>query len=83
MELDEQAVELGFKSYEDALNHGYVLEYEGGKLVPTEEIMKQAHEAWLKEREIVLGDLMNLMIHKAYDHSIIERAYNFIKKGEM
>lgn len=50
-DLTEQAYDLGYKSLEDALDHGYIAEYEGGKLVPTEELMKQAHEAWLKEKQ--------------------------------
>ena len=87
MELDDQAMELGFESYEEALAKGYDVCYgeEGAYLYkkkPEDEQLK-AHKAWLEEREIVLGDLMNLMVHKVYDHDIIERAYNFIKKGEM
>lgn len=54
-ELTEQAADLGFKSIEDAEQHGYIVEYKGGRLVPTEELMKQAHEAWLKERDEVLS----------------------------
>lgn len=89
--LDEQAVELGFEGLGEALMKGYDVDYEKGKLVrrglgyseTVEYLTKEqdkAHEAWLKAREIVLGDLMNLMVHKAYDHSIIERAYKFIKE---
>lgn len=53
-ELTAQAADLGFKSIEDAEQHGYIVEYEGGRLVPTEELMKQAHEAWLEERDHAL-----------------------------
>lgn len=83
MELDDQAVELGFESYEEALAKGYEVDYEERKLVNPyvlDREQNKAHEAWLKEQQIVLGDLMNLMIHKAYDHDIIERAYKFIKE---
>lgn len=89
--LDEQAVELGFEGLGEALIKGYDVDYEKGKLVRrgldysetvrylTKE-QEKAHEAWLKEQQNVLGDLMNLMVHKVYDHDIIERAYRFIKE---
>lgn len=80
-ELTAQAADLGFKSIEDAEQHGYIVEYKGGRLVPTEELMKQAHEAWLKERDEVVGDLTNLLIHQVFDHDIIERAIKFIKEA--
>ena len=80
-ELTEQAADLGFNSIEDAEQHGYIVEYKGGRLVPTEELMKQAHEAWLKERGEVVGDLTNLLIHQVFDHDIIERAIKFIKEA--
>lgn len=81
--LQECAEELGFSTIREALDAGY---HEVQDLVTgiftLEKLDEQekAHEAWLKAREIVLGDLMNLMVHKAYDHSIIERAYKFIKE---
>ena len=34
----------------------------------------------LKDKEIVLGDLMNLLTHKVFDFDIIERAIKFIKE---
>lgn len=82
-ELSEQACELGFESLDEALASGYEVDYDEGKLVNPYVLDKEqdeAHEAWLKEQEIVLGDLMNLMVHKVYDHDIIERAYKFIKE---
>ena len=90
-ELSEQANELGFETIQDAVNYGYIVDYDKGKLVKygigysetVEYLTKEqekAHEAWLKERDIVLGDLMNLMTHKVYDHDTIERAYKFIKE---
>lgn len=82
-ELSQQAYELGFESIGEAEQAGYGVDWDNAKLIKIEDEQDKAHEAWLKERDIVLGDLMNLMVHKAYDHSIIERAYNFIKKGEM
>lgn len=83
IQLQECAEDLGFSTITEALDAGY---HEAQDLVSgtftLEKIDEQekAHEAWLKERDIVLGDLMNLMVHKAYDHDIIERAYLFIKE---
>lgn len=79
-ELSEQAAELGFESLGEAEQAGYGADWENGKLIGVEDELDKAHKAWLKEQQIVLGDLMNLMIHKVYDHDIIERAYNFIKE---
>lgn len=87
-ELSEQAYELGFKSIEDAEQHGYILDYEGGKLVPTEEIMLQQHEEWLKERDEIIKDLDHIALGYAEGgfpaHAkAIYRAIDFIKKGEI
>lgn len=83
-ELSEQAIELGFENIEEALANGYEVDYEAKELVSPyvlcDKAHKEVHEAWLKEQEIILGGLMNLMIHKVYDHDIIERAYKFIKE---
>lgn len=83
LELDELAVELGFEDLEDAMNNGYEWVQDDNNephLVKIEDEQEKAHEAWLEEQQIVLGGLMTLMIHKVYDHDIIERAYNFIKE---
>lgn len=87
-ELTEQAAELGFKSIEDAEQHGYIVEYKGGRLVPTEELMKQAHEAWLADKEVALEGLDDLLRNlkenngEAWKLAVVEFAINFIKKGE-
>ena len=95
-ELTQEAYDLGFDSLEDALNHGYVPEYDGGKLVPTEEIMKQSHEEWLKEKDEVISGLKSMLDlwKKPYTNyelvyalgqcqNIIGKAIEFIQKGEM
>jgi hypothetical protein len=87
MLLDDQAAELGFESYEEALAKGYVVDYLQGKLVKQDE-QEQAHEAWLKEREKVLEDLrflLNEQIPTGDQDTIdaLERAIDFIEKGEM
>lgn len=81
--LQECAEELGFGTIAEALDAGYheVQDLVAGTFT-LEKIDEQdkAHEAWVEEKQIVLGDLMNLMVHKVYDHDIIERAYKFIKE---
>lgn len=83
MLLDDQAMELGFESYEEALAKGYewVIDTRGNAILykPSEELDK-AHEAWLKERDEVLGGLTNLMVHNVYDYDIVIKAYKFIKE---
>ena len=84
-ELTAKAAELGFQSIEEAEANGYVANYdmEGNTyFVPPTDELEKAHQAWLKDREIVLGDLRNLLIHKVFDFDIIERAIHFIEKGE-
>lgn len=89
--LDEQAVELGFEGLGEALMKGYDVDYEKGKLVrrglgyseTVEYLTKEqqkAREAWLKERDEVLGGLLNLMVHNVYDYDTVIKAYNFIKE---
>jgi len=88
IQLQESAEELGFGTIQQALDAGY---HEVQDLVNntfklervedlTNQAYREAHEAWEKEKNIVLGDLMNLLVHQVYDHDIIERAYKFIKE---
>ena len=84
LELSEQAFDLGFESLEEAFDNGYEVISDGNfaHLVKTEDEQDEAHEAWLKEKQVILGDLNNLLIHKAFDFDIIKRAIEFIEKGE-
>lgn len=70
-ELSEQANELGFETIQDAVNSGYVVDYDNGKLVKyglgysetVEYLTKEqekAHEAWLEEREEVFEMIDNM-----------------------
>lgn len=83
-ELSEQANELGFESLDEALANGYEVDYEEKQLVNpyalVDKAQEEAHEAWLKERDEVLGGLLNLMVHSAYDYDTVIKAYNFIKE---
>lgn len=89
LDIQEQANEKGFSTIQEALDAGY--EVINDTLVKVDEIEK-AHEAWLKEKNDLLGDLNNLLTGMQVngksaeansDYAIVERAYNFIKKGEM
>ena len=81
MELDDQAAELGFESYEEALAKGYVIDYLQGKLVKQDE-QESAHEAWLKEREEVL-DGLDIVAHSdavPFEHKeIVKQAIEFVR----
>lgn len=90
MELADQAAELGFESYEEALAKGYVIDYLQGELVKQDE-QELAHEEWLKERDEVLESIDNAICHNrhlnnnkgTYEQIVLQRAKDFIKKGEM
>ena len=84
MEIDDQAAELGFESYEEALAKGYVIDYLQGKLVKQDE-QESAHEAWLKEREEVLEGLISVYNDIDIPRDLkknIKQAIEFIRKGE-
>lgn len=78
--LQEQANELGFETVQEALDNDYEV-VDGQLTYSAEKGMESAHKAFEREKRIVLGDLMNLMIHKVYDHDIIERAYKFVEEA--
>lgn len=83
MQLDESAVELGFADHLEAMGNGYdwAVNNDGtAYLFKLEDEQQKAHEAWLKEREEVLGGLINLMVHSVYDYDTVIKAYNFIKE---
>lgn len=98
MELDDQATELGFENYEEALAKGYKVDYDKYKLVKrglgysetVEYLAKEqekAHEEWLKERDTLLKNLeeQEKFARESYevDHTVIRSAIEFIRKGEM
>lgn len=88
IQLQECAEELGFSTITEALDAGY---HEVQDLVADtftlEKIDEQekAHEAWLEEREEVLKGLNEMWagaVHGGYEQKILERAIDFVKKGE-
>ena len=86
IQLQECAEELGFSTIYEALDAGYheVQDLVTGTftLEKIDDLVEQnkAHEAWLKERDEVLGGLVNLMVHNVYDYDTVIKAYNFIKE---
>lgn len=95
-ELSEQASELGFETIQDAVNSGYIVDYEKGKLVKrglgysetVEYLAKEqqkAHEAWLKEKACALEGLEDLRKRIPYDWTetidVLDRAIKFVKEA--
>lgn len=86
-ELSEQANELGFESLDEALTNGYEVDYEEKQLVNpyvlVDKAQEEAHEAWLKERDEVLGGLESCLETSECSPACdidIERAIKFIKE---
>ena len=90
MELDDQAIELGFESYEEAIAKGYEVDYEERKLVNPyvlDREQNEAHKAWLEERDSLLKEMKERVeAYKqhgySYDGQLMEKAIQFIEKGE-
>ena len=53
-ELSEQAVELGFEIVEDAIQHGYEIDYEKGKFIDP---LESYHKMKMKEKEKMMGEV--------------------------
>ena len=96
MELDEQSAELGYDGLQDALNNGYTVVYDEDDRVHLEKIdiekeQEKAHKAWLKEKEEVIDSLNNAIYHNrknndgkgTYEQIVMQRAKEFIEKGEV
>ena len=95
-ELSEQAAELGFETIQDAVNSGYVVDYERGKLVKhglsysetVEYLMKEqekAHETWLEEKRKILNELnsiLNAINGQAYNNFSDYELLTFIKNNK-
>lgn len=95
-ELSEQANELGFETIQDAVNSGYVVDYDKGKLVKyglgysetVEYLAKEqekAHEAWLEEKRKTLNELnsiLNAINGQAYNNFSDYELLTFIKNNK-
>ncbi len=85
-ELMEQCARLGFQDLGEAEQAGYGVDWQNAKLIKVEDEQDKAHEAWLKERDEVLKGLNEMWVgavHGGYEQKILERAIEFIKKGEV
>lgn len=90
--LQERAEELGFSTITEAIDAGYheVQDLDNNtftleKIDVAEYEQQKAHEAWLKEREEVLGELISVYndIDVPKDlKKYIKHAIEFVKKGE-
>lgn len=79
IELDEQAGELGFASYSDAIESGkYEVISDGkfAKLVEVESELDKAHENYLERKEEILTELEGVQ-------RTIEKVIQFINEGEI
>lgn len=78
--LTEQAYELGYESLEQALNDGWVVDYENQKLTNNDKEQEEAHKAWLKEKEECIRKLeLTLENVDLDDVDHVQDAINFLK----
>ena len=81
--LTEQAYELGYESLEQALNDGWVVDYETQILTRKEyekNEQEEAHKAWLKEKEECIRKLeLTLENVDLDDVDHVQDAINFLK----
>ena len=85
-ELMGQCARLGFQDLGEAEQAGYGVDWQNAKLIKVEDEQDKAHEAWLKERDEVLEGLNEMCagaVQGGYEQKILERAIEFIKKGEV
>lgn len=85
LELTEEANELGYDSVGEAIADGWEANEIAATLTKKDEL-REAHEAWLKEREEVLEGLDYLL--RGYEYKIedaekIAKAIDFIRMGEV
>ena len=84
-ELMEQCARLGFQDLGEAEQAGYGVDWQNARLIKIEDEQEKAHKAWLKERDEVLGGLNEMCagaVQGGYEQKILERAIEFIRKGE-
>lgn len=90
-ELTSQAYELGYTTLEDAFNDGWEVDYEQSRLRKVIDLQEEAHKAWLKERDELFKELIDLGTKMMVDNKdvpvewakTIFKTADFIKKGEM
>lgn len=91
LELQEQANEYGFDTTQEALDNDFKVAYgDHTAYLYRDDGQADAHEAWLKEKAEVIGDLNNMLIglsaagkSDTTEFGIIQHAIKFINNGEM
>lgn len=85
--MTEKVNELGYETVEEAIADGWDSnEFYMSYMKEARDEQEKAHEAWLKEREQVLGELISVYndIDVPKDcKSYIKHAIELIKKGEI
>lgn len=97
-EMTERVNELGYETVEEAIADGwdsaeFYASYGKQNMIPApykpKDEQTKAHEAWLKRKEVVVGDLRNLLLgmHVAgksntIEYKVINNALTFILEGE-
>lgn len=89
-EMTERVNELGYETVEEAIADGWdSAEFYASYKEPAKDEQTKAHEAWLKRKEVVVGDLRNLLLgmHVAgksntIEYKVINNALTFILEGE-
>lgn len=89
-EMTERVNELGYETVEEAIADGWdSAEFYASYKKQEKDEQTKAHEAWLKRKEVVVGDLRNLLLgmHAAgksdtTDYDIVSNALTFILEGE-
>lgn len=89
-ELSEQAYELGYLTLDQALADGYEVDYRTSRLEKSVDGREQAHNDWLKRKELILKALNNLYDNYVegsfkvrFEKEVIKEAIDFIKEGEV
>lgn len=92
LQLDEQAVELGFTDHLEALGSGYEWgTKDNGEvfLFNPEKEQEEAHKLWLREKENLikrLEDLYNKLCFMDIEDKflqVVDDAIEFVKRGEI
>ena len=89
-ELSEQAYEMGYLTLDQAFADGWEVDYENSILIKPVDGREQAHNDWLKRKELILKALNNLYDNYVegsykvrFEKETIKEAIDFIKKGEI
>jgi hypothetical protein len=91
IEMTERVNELGYETVEEAIADGWdSAEFYASYKESVKDEQTKAHEAWLDEKKVIIGDLTNMLIglhaqgkSDGTDYAVIKRTLDFITRGEM